>query len=108
MDGTPALDFCDLNIHVLRPAPTPIGTEKSDALRLHCATHLKIRTKLNSFTLEESSLKEIDHVDTNAKLSHHSTLLYTSEDNEAEIKMIITGRSSTMRHGSRTHRVALD
>ena len=30
------------------------------------------------------------------------------EDNEAVIKMIITGRSPTMRHVSRTHRVALD
>ena len=30
------------------------------------------------------------------------------EDNEAVIKMIIKGRSPTMRHASRTHRVALD
>ena len=108
MDGIPALDFWDLVIHVLHSSPTPIGTVKSDALRLQCATHPKIRTKLNSFTLEESCLKEIDHVDTNAKLSHHSTLLYIFEDNEAVIKMIIKDRSSAMRHVSRTHRVALD
>ena len=31
-----------------------------------------------------------------------------SKDNEAVIKMIIKGRSPTMRHVSRTHRVALD
>ena len=30
------------------------------------------------------------------------------EDNEAVIKMIMKGRSPTMRHVSRTHRVALD
>ena len=30
------------------------------------------------------------------------------EDNEAVIKMIIKGRSPSMRHVSRTHRVALD
>ena len=30
------------------------------------------------------------------------------EDNEAVIKMIVEGRSPTMRHVSRTHRVALD
>ena len=30
------------------------------------------------------------------------------EDDEAVIKMIVTGRSPTMRHVSRTHRVALD
>ena len=35
-------------------------------------------------------------------------LLYVFEDNEAVIKMIIKGRSHTMRHVSRTHRVALD
>ena len=35
-------------------------------------------------------------------------LLYVFEDNEAVIKMIIKGRSPTMRHVSRTHRVASD
>ena len=35
-------------------------------------------------------------------------LLYVFEDNEAVIKMVLKGRSPTMRHVSRTHRVALD
>ena len=35
-------------------------------------------------------------------------LLYVFEDNEAVIKMIIEGGSPTMRHVSRTHKVALD
>ena len=35
-------------------------------------------------------------------------MLYIFEDNEAVIKMIIKERSPTMRHVSRTHRVALD
>ena len=92
-------------IHVLHSSPTSIGTVKSDALRLHCATDTspKLRTKLNSVTLEESCLKEIDHVDTNAKLSHHCVWLYILEDNDSVIKIIIKGRSSTMRHVSRTH-----
>ena len=34
--------------------------------------------------------------------------MYVFEDNEAVIKMIIKGRSPTMRHVSRTHRVGLD
>ena len=38
----------------------------------------------------------------------HELLLYVFEDNEAVIKMIMKGRSPTMRHVSRTHRVALD
>ena len=36
------------------------------------------------------------------------SMLYVFEDNEAVTKMIIKGRSPTMRHVSRTHRVALD
>ena len=40
--------------------------------------------------------------------SHQEALLSIFEDNEAVIKMIIKGRSPTMRHVSRTHRVALD
>ena len=35
-------------------------------------------------------------------------LLYVVKDNEAVIKMIIKGRRPTMRHVSRTHRVARD
>ena len=44
----------------------------------------------------------------NADSSHGESQLYIFEDNEAVIKMIIKGRSPTMRHVSRTHRVALD
>ena len=45
----------------------------------------------------------------NVNSSHREALLYVFEDNEAEIKMIyLTGRSPTMRHVSRTHRVSLD
>ena len=40
--------------------------------------------------------------------SRKEALLYIFEDNEAVIKMIIKGRGHTMRHVSRTHRVALD
>ena len=43
-----------------------------------------------------------------SNLARQEALLYVFEDNEAVIKMIIKGRSPTMRHVSRTHRVALD
>ena len=52
-------------------------------------------------------LANIDHVSPNVKSSGSSAMLYVFEDNEAVIKMIIKGRSPTMRHVSRTHRVAL-
>ena len=53
-------------------------------------------------------LKNIDAVPSNVQSSRQEALLYVFEDNEAVIKMIIKGRSPTMRHVSRTHRVALD
>ena len=54
------------------------------------------------------NLSNVDHVPSNAHLSEKESQLYIFEDNEAVIKMIIKGRSPTMRHVSRTHRVALD
>ena len=51
---------------------------------------------------------DIDHIPSNTLHSGAGALLYVFEDNEAVIKMIIKGRSPTMRHVSRTHRVALD
>ena len=46
-------------------------------------------------------LCNVDYVSSNE-------MLYIFEENEAVIKMIIKGRSPTMRHVSPTHRVALD
>ena len=53
-------------------------------------------------------LHNIDCVPSNVQSSHQEALLYVFEDNEAVIKMLIKGMSPTMRHVSRTHRVALD
>ena len=55
-----------------------------------------------------NALNNIVCVLSNVQSSHQEALLYVFEDNEAVIKMIIKGRSPTMRHVSRTHRVALD
>ena len=53
-------------------------------------------------------MENIDTVPSNVQSSRQEALLYVFEDNEAVIKMIIKGMSPTMRHVSRTHRVALD
>ena len=53
-------------------------------------------------------LNNVDCVPSNVQSSYQEALLYVFEDSEAVIKMIIKGRSPTMRHVSRTHRVALD
>ena len=53
-------------------------------------------------------MKDFDSVPSNVQSARPEALLYVFEDNEAVIKVIIKGRSPTMRHVSRTHRVALD
>ena len=52
-------------------------------------------------------MQDIDSVPSNVQSVSREALLYVFEDNVAVIKMIIKGRSPTMRHVSRTHRVAL-
>ena len=53
-------------------------------------------------------MEDIDSVPSNVQSARQEALLYVFEDNEAVIKMIVKGTSPTMRHVSRTHRVALD
>ena len=53
-------------------------------------------------------MEDMNSVPSNVQSSRQEALLYVFEDNEAVIKMIIKGRSPTMKHVSRTHRVALD
>ena len=53
-------------------------------------------------------LENVNFISSNVNSSRQEALLYVFEDNEAVIKMIIKGRSPTMRQVSRTHRVALD
>ena len=52
-------------------------------------------------------MENIDSVPSNVQSSRQEAL-YVFDDNEAVIKIIIKGRSPTMRHVFRTHRVALD
>ena len=47
---------------------------------------------------------DIDSVPSNVQSARQEALLYVFEDNEAVIKMIMKGRSPTMRYVSRTHR----
>ena len=98
LDGILALDLWDLIVSVLgntiqtpeRPG-RPVVTDKNQ--RSQGKTHV---------------LNNMDCVPSNVQFSHQEVLLYVLEDNEAVIKMIIKGRSPTMRHVSRTQRVALD
>ena len=53
-------------------------------------------------------MEDIDAVLSNVQSARQEALLYVFEDTETVIKMIIKERGLTMRHVSRTHRVALD
>ena len=57
---------------------------------------------------DRDHLDNVDFIPSNVHSSRQEALLYIFEDSEPVIKMIIMGRSPTMRHVSRTHRVALD
>ena len=62
----------------------------------------------NPTTHVNLDLNNVDHVSSNVRPSRFGAMLPVFEDNEAVIKVVIKGRSPTMRHVSRTHRVAQD
>ena len=99
LDGLPSLERWDLIVSVLGNASRVSdrsGKPESDDHK-HYKSHNKIDV-----------MKDIDVVPSNFQSARQEALLYVFEDNEAVIKMIIKGRSPTMRHVSRTHRVVLD
>ena len=57
---------------------------------------------------DDQVLNGIDCVPSNVQSSNQKALFYLFEDNEAVIKMIMRGRSPTVRHVAWTHRVDLD
>ena len=70
-------------------------------------TYVRFVQHLTNFKNEKSHgmIDDLDHVDfisSNVNSSRQEALLYVFEDNEAVIKMIIKGRSPTMRHVSQT------
>ena len=67
--------------------------------------------KLQKRKKSHGMIDDLDHVafiPSHVKSSHQEALLYVFENNETMMKMIIKGRSPTMRHASRTNKVALD
>ena len=99
MDGLPALELWDLIVSVFGNISRisdrtgkPVNGENK-----HHKSHNKI-----------DAMQDIDSVPSNVQSARQKALLYVFEDNKAVIKMIIKGRSPSMRHVSRTHRVALD
>ena len=102
LDGIPALDLWDLIVLVL--GNTAQNHDRTGQPVVNCD---KDHGRNNRSQGMINVLNNIDCVPSNVQFSHQEALLYVFEDNEAVIKMIIK-RSPTMRHVSRTHRVALD
>ena len=96
LDGLLALELWD-------PIVSVFGNISHDSDR----TGQPVNGENKSF-YEIDVIQDIDSVPSNVQSASREALLYVFEDNEAVIKMIMKGRSPTMRHVSRTHRVALD
>ena len=102
MDGSPALDLWCLVFEVLHPSLNqPVQGNLCDNKQSRERTNT--RTKKHSYR-DDLNLISVDHVTTNTKLSHFGAFPYISEDSEAAIKMIVKGRSPTIKHVSRTRK----
>ena len=108
MDGIPALTLWDLVIDVFHSEPNRTDGPKREP-RGNPSAVVKPNMH-NPISIKHTNVipTNIDHIPSNTTNSGSSAMLYVFEDNEAVIKMIIKGRSPTMRHVSRTHRGALD
>ena len=92
MDGVPALDLRELIIEVWHSS--------SNQPKKSSVTHHQENTPTTKLRRQFSTT-----------ILNYATSIMSSfgeDDGAAVIKMIIKGRSPTMRHVSRTHRVALD
>ena len=109
LDGRPALDLWDLIVAVLDGNTYQSNQARRDLLmnkrEVRSTPHTILKRKQSHGMIND--LDKVDFIPSNVNSSHQEALLYVFEDNEAVIKMIIKGRSPTMRHVSRTHGVAL-
>ena len=111
MDGIPALDLWDLVKEVFHSSTNPttpkIKYEETRRVTPHQNKHTQNQTKV-PIQHDNLELSDVDDVSSNAKSFQFGAMLTIFEDNEAVIQIIIKGRSPTLRHVSRTHRVAFD
>ena len=98
LDGIPALDLWDLIVFVL--GNTTQNHDRTVQPVVNCDKDHRPNRRSQGMTIV---LNHIDCFPSNVQSSHQEALLYVFEDNEAVIKMIIKGRSPTMRHVFRTH-----
>ena len=100
-DGIPALDLWDSVIEVFHSSPNQLMNSKgrvqgnvSRDTPSNKHTQNQTKTPIQHDNLEVSN---VDYVSSNVKSSQFGAMLCIFEDSEAVIKMIIKGRSPTMR-----------
>ena len=108
MDGIAALTFWDLVIEMFHSVPNKIEQPKEELREKPLQA-----TKPNMHNFVQCKHTNVvptcvGYISSNTIHSGAGAMLYVFEENEAVIKMIIKGRSPTLRHASQTHRVALD
>ena len=108
LDGFPVLDLWCM-IDAVLGKTNQSHKERRDL----CTNQSEVRTTTHTIQKRMKShgmindLDNVDFIPLNANSSRQEALLYVFAYNEAVMKMIIKGRSPTMRRVSRTHRVAL-
>ena len=108
MDGLLAVDLWHILIEVLLSTNNNVQPKHASHQEIEAVLESKTKTQHVKRRQKVEQLSEVDYVSTNTHSSQGESQLYICEDNEAVMKMMIKGRSPTMRHVSRTHRVALD
>ena len=104
MDGLPALDFLDVVKEVLCSTnSTKTPTNPASGNRFYTGNYSR-----NTFKLKQKEIVACGPRPHKRTFLSGKSQLYMFEDNEAVIKIMMKDRSPTMRHVSRTHRVAID
>ena len=109
LDGIPALDLWDLTVAVLGNT-NQSNTARGDLLM----NKREVRSTPHTIHIREQSrgvindLDNVDFIPSHVNSSRQKAVLYVFEDIEVVVNVFIKGRSPSMRHVSRTHRVALD
>ena len=108
MDGLLALDLWDIVNEVLRSTNNTVQPKHKSILEAGATLGSKTKTPNVKRRQKVEQLNGVDYVPTSTLSSQSESQLYILEDNEAVIRIMIKGRSPTMRHVSKTLRVALD
>ena len=113
MDGVLAFDLWDVVIEVSRSTnntarPSKLAQGDLCTTGDHSINKHQTKTTTEKRNREVEQLSYVDYAPINTHSSQGESQLYICEDKEGVIKTISKGRSPTMRHVSRTHRVALD